>query len=67
MARHVVFFFMSACLALFAPAAYSQEIRASISGIVEDPSGAPIVGAKVVVTNTATGVAVSTESNTTGN
>jgi hypothetical protein len=67
MARRVVFFFMCACLALFAPAAYSQEIRASISGIVEDPSGAPIVGAKVVVTNVATGVVVATESNQTGN
>jgi hypothetical protein len=45
----------------------SQDVRATISGIVQDPTGAAIAGASIKVTNTATGVVVSTESNETGN
>ena len=35
----------------FVPAASGQEFRASISGIVTDPAGASIVGAKIEVTD----------------
>ena len=53
--------------AALAPAAYSQEVRASITGIVMDPSGAPIVGAKVAAVNRATGAGVTASTNETGN
>jgi hypothetical protein len=51
--------------ALAAPAA-AQEVRASITGTVSDPSGSPIPGAKVTATNTASNVAVATETNASG-
>jgi len=54
-------------VAALAPAAYSQEVRASITGIVMDPSGAPIVGAKVAATNLSTGGTVTASTNETGN
>jgi hypothetical protein len=42
-------------LALAAPlAVYAQEFRGAISGTVTDPSGAPIAGAKITVTETRT-------------
>jgi len=53
-------------LLALAPAAYSQEVRSSITGVVTDPSGAPIVGAKLTATNAATNVAVTTQTNATG-
>ena len=53
-------------LAALAPAVYAQEVRASITGVVNDPSGAPIAGAKVTATNTATNATVTTQTNATG-
>ncbi len=47
-------------------AAYGQEVRASITGIVTDPSGLAIPGASVVVTQTAKNVSVSTMTNDSG-
>src|SRR5213080_4625100 len=44
----------------------AQEVRASISGIVTDPTGAPVVRATVKVTNVATNTAVVAETNETG-
>ena len=41
----------------------AQEVRASISGIVTDPSGAPVSGAAITVTNTETSAAEDTRSN----
>ena len=42
-------------LALSSPLAlFSQEFRAAISGTVTDPSGAPVPGAKITVTETRT-------------
>lgn len=48
-------------------AAPAQEVRATITGIVTDPSGAPVAGAIVTVTSIAQNVSVSTKSNETGN
>jgi len=48
-------------------AAHAQDVRASITGIVSDPSGAPVAGATINVTNLATNVAVSSQTNETGN
>jgi hypothetical protein len=60
-------FSLAALVALTAVAAYSQEVRASITGIVTDASGAPVAGAAVVVTNLAQNISFTTESNETGN
>ncbi len=47
--------------------AYGQEVRASITGTVSDPAGAPVAGAAVTVTNTATNTTVSTQTTDSGN
>lgn len=64
---------MSSCLVRHAlvvlsllPAAQAQEVRASITGVVSDPTGAPVPGAKVIATEPATGRVVTTETNDTG-
>jgi len=44
----------------------AQEVRASLSGIVSDPSGAPIPAAQVTVTNIAKNTKVVTQSNENG-
>jgi Carboxypeptidase regulatory-like domain len=54
-------------LLVLVPVAYSQEVRASISGVVTDPSGAPIVGAKVIATSATTNQAVTAQTNASGN
>jgi len=46
--------------------AWAQEVRATITGIVTDPTGAPVPGAKVTVRNVAQNVSVTTETNETG-
>ena len=46
--------------------AHAQAVTGNISGTVTDASGAVIVGAQVVVTNTGTGVALTTTSNDQG-
>lgn len=49
---------------IFAGVAVSaQEVRASLSGIVTDPSGAPIPGAQVTVTNLAKNTKITTSTN----
>src|SRR5262245_60364673 len=45
---------------------FAQQERGSITGIVSDPSGAPVAGAKVIAVNIATGVATKSVSNSTG-
>lgn len=49
------------------PLAYSQEVRASITGLVTDPSGAPVAAADIHVTNLASNMVVSNKSNDSGN
>lgn len=44
----------------------AQEVRASLSGIISDPSGAPIPAAKITVTNKAKNTAIVSESNDSG-
>ncbi|HWQ56981.1 MAG TPA: TonB-dependent receptor [Bryobacteraceae bacterium] len=46
---------------------YSQDVRATITGLVTDPSGAPVAGATVRVRNTATNATASVTSNDIGN
>jgi hypothetical protein len=53
-------------LCLAAPLLHAQEVRASITGLITDPSGAPVSDAAVVVTNVAQGLSVSAVSNSTG-
>ncbi len=53
-------------LFLCASLAHAQAVAGNISGTVTDASGAAIVGAQVVVTNTGTGVALTTTSNDQG-
>lgn len=52
-------------IALMATAA-AQEFRATISGVVADPSGAPVPQAHVTVTNMATNVSTATSTNAAG-
>jgi len=51
-----------ACV-LAGAAVSAQEVRASLSGIVTDPSGAPIPGAQVTVTNIAKNTKIATTTN----
>src|SRR5690349_21088432 len=45
---------------------HAQTFQAQITGVVQDATGALIPNAKIVATNTATGVTYSTESNSQG-
>ena len=49
--------FALAALLLFAAPAWAQVDRATLTGVVTDPSNAVIPQARVTVTNLATGVA----------
>ncbi len=44
-----------------------QEVRAVVTGTVSDPTGAPIAGAMVTVTNTATNASITTRTTESGN
>ncbi len=46
---------------------YGQEVRASITGIVSDPSGAPVPNTVITVTNVATNAVTTSQSNESGN
>jgi hypothetical protein len=50
-----------------APAAWSQNVSATLRGTVRDAGGAVLAGATVVVENNGTGVTHSTTTNSTGN
>lgn len=47
--------------------ASAQEVRASITGVVTDTSGAPVAGAAVTVTNLAQNISFATQTNEAGN
>ncbi len=51
---------------LFQAAMYGQAVRGSLVGTITDDSGAAVPAAKVVVTETSTSVARSTDTNTSG-
>ncbi len=55
----VIFMFLSTAL-------FAQATGSVLTGAITDPTGAVVAGAKIAVTNEATGVAISTETNTTG-
>lgn len=61
--RRLAVFWIS--LAVAAPL-HAQEVRASISGVVTDASGAPIAGAAITVTNLAQNTSITTETNDAG-
>ncbi len=58
---------ITAGLLFMAAVSQAQEVRASISGIVTDPTGAPIAGATITVTSAATNATVVTQSADSGN
>lgn len=57
---------LAMAIVLLARPLLSQEVRASITGVVSDPAGAAIAGAKVIAHDPATGRSVATETNETG-
>src|SRR6202011_324514 len=59
-------FFAVMIIVFFSSAALAQSIQGSINGGVKDPSGASVVGAKIVLTNTDEGTIRSTTSNSSG-
>ncbi|HEU0121998.1 MAG TPA: carboxypeptidase regulatory-like domain-containing protein, partial [Bryobacteraceae bacterium] len=65
MNRQIFLHALLACLVAGATLS-AQEVRASLSGIVSDPSGAPIPGAQVTVTNIAKNTKIVTETNDSG-
>ena len=64
MNRTLTLMFALALLAI--PAAQGQELRASLSGTVTDPSGSAIPAAKVAATNVSTNVMSNAETNEAG-
>ena len=65
MSRFRIFFLISLVAALTRVGS-AQDVRGSISGRVTDASAGVVVGAKVTVTNVATGVAIKTSTNESG-
>lgn len=53
-------------LLLLSCASFAQESRATLRGLVTDPTAAPIVGAKVTVTEVRTGTKIATVSDSAG-
>jgi len=51
---------------IFSAALFSQEFRSTISGVVTDPTGAPVANAKITATETRTGVKTATTSDAAG-
>src|ERR1051325_9032037 len=54
------------CAAILISAAFAQSERGTITGTVQDASGAVVPGAKVTLTNTETGVSFSAPTNAAG-
>ena len=53
-------------LALFSAALFAQEFRGTISGVVTDPTGSAVPGAKATVTETQTGARIPAVSDNSG-
>src|SRR5947208_5128576 len=59
--------FVSCMMAVLSlPTAFGQTVTGSITGVVTDPSGAVVVGARVTAENTATGVKTTAQTNASG-
>ncbi|HYI93956.1 MAG TPA: carboxypeptidase-like regulatory domain-containing protein, partial [Bryobacteraceae bacterium] len=56
-----------AILAFASTMTEAQEVRATLSGTVTDPTGAPVPGATVIVTNVGQNVSTPSETNDSGN
>ena len=56
-----------AAVLIMSSAVYGQEVRATVTGTVTDPTGAAVAGAIVTVTNSATNASVATKTNESGN
>lgn len=65
MGRHLIWG-CAACMLLLVPACVAQTVTGSVTGEVTDPSGAVVVGAKVVATDINTGVATTATTNAAG-
>ena len=61
-----LFLFASVCTAALAACVYGQEVTASITGQVTDPSGAPMAGVKLTATDTQRGTEYTAETNSDG-
>jgi hypothetical protein len=57
---------MAVMVLVLAPAAHAQQATGAITGGVTDPSGAPVAGATVTVTDTERGTSLATRTNTEG-
>src|SRR5256885_7042773 len=57
---------LSAVLVVASSLAFGQVNTASLTGLVTDPSGAPVSDANVTLTNTATNAAQTTQTGTAG-
>src|SRR5437762_6927596 len=55
------------CLTLCPALSFGQAVFGSITGTISDPSGAAVVSAKVMITETGKGVSYSTVTNDSGN
>jgi hypothetical protein len=66
--KNLARYFLGCCLmsTLFLSHALGQNVTAAITGLVTDPSGAVVVGAKVTAENVATGVKTTAETNDAG-
>jgi len=74
--RHIVhalpsrlsaFFLFTAVLLVMSGSAFAQLAgKGAVSGTIEDPTGAAVPGATIVVTNSANGIATSTTSTSAG-
>ena len=65
--RWVLSLFGCMILALASTAAYGQAVFGNIIGTATDPQGAAVAGAKVTITSTTKGTAVTTTTNESGN
>src|SRR5215471_1951869 len=66
MRRSIVFCSLLILICLASALTFAQSSTATITGLVTDPSGAVIAGAKVTATNTATGVPHSVNTTSSG-
>src|SRR5579859_3166361 len=64
--RLISFFLSLAIVCSVVVAAGAQESRATLSGLITDPSSAPVVGAKITVIEVRTGTKTATVSDSAG-